>query len=840
MVNLQLHPGQMTVFKSRSRFKVVVAGRRWGKCLAPSTPIAMADGTYKRVEDVRAGDSVLTINEDTYALEPKPVKHLHDNGVKDTLRVVTRSGQLIELTPNHPLLANNTWTEARDLKLGDLVAVPRSTVFGNKQIPKHELDMLAIWLAEGADYRISNGTPEIISVMENFVKEFGGDLKLKKETGVDWAITNGKRTGGSQAGTKNPVRSALEKYGVWGLNSKTKFIPNEIFSLPRHQLARFLNLFIACDGSINLRSKNTWAVEIGLANEKMVRQLADLLLKFGIRGQISHKVHSRKSSVTERNFESWRFITSDSKSIETFCEEIGSLSKEEKVDQALLAARASAGSSNNYLPISYDDFVEHLSYEPESKGKYGGYNYAVARELPDELRSELNGWRKITATRVTERRYERLRGFSDGYYNPIADGDVAWDEIVSIEPVGRQQTYDLTIEDNHNFIAGGIVTHNTQLAKTTIIKMARVRKRKVWYVAPTYQMAKQIMWDDLLDAIPNKWIKKINETRMTIRLVNGTIIECKGADNPDTLRGVGLHFVVLDEFQDMKPDVWTTVLRPTLASTGGHALFIGTPKSFNHLYELYVLGQKEDYIKLLQWESWQYPTITSPFIPKSEIDAARRDMDEKSFKQEFEASFETMAGRVYYPFDRRKHVGDYPFDPDLPIWVGQDFNIDPMSSVIFQPQRNGELWAIDEIVLPGSNTVEVCDELEKRYWRYQDKMTIYPDPAGGQRQHARGETDLDIFRERGFRRLKYHRKHPPIADRVNAVNSMLMSADGQIRMRVDKRCKFFIEGLEQTIYKPGSRDVDKTMNVEHSPDAGGYCIQYEFPMRKIDIRGISI
>jgi len=380
----------------------------------------------------------------------------------------------------------------------------------------------------------------------------------------------------------------------------------------------------------------------------------------------------------------------------------------------------------------------------------------------------------------------------------------------------------------------------TQLAKTAIIKMARISKRKVWYVAPTYRMAKQIMWDDLLEAIPKRWIKKVNETTMTIRLVNGSIIECKGADKPDTLRGIGLHYVVLDEFQDMKAEVWSKVIRPTLATTGGHALFIGTPKAFNHLYELYSLGQRDELIAGGQWQSWQYPTIMSPFIPPGEIEAARQDMDEKSFRQEFEASFETMSGRVYYPFERSKHVGDYPFNPDLPIWVGQDFNIDPMSSVILQPQPNGEVWAVDEIVLYGSNTEEVCDELERRYWRYMKQITIYPDPAGGHRQHARGESDLDIFRERGFKRIKHRRKHPAIADRVNSVNRMIQTGDGQIHLRVDKKCRQLINSLEQTIYKPGGRDVDKTGGVEHSADALGYPIEIEFPVRKIKIQGISI
>lgn len=379
----------------------------------------------------------------------------------------------------------------------------------------------------------------------------------------------------------------------------------------------------------------------------------------------------------------------------------------------------------------------------------------------------------------------------------------------------------------------------TALSRVLIITRAKVKKRKIWYVAPTYKMAKQIMWNDLLEAIPKRWIRKVNETNLSIVLVNGTRIELKGADKGDSLRGVGVDFLVLDEFQDIDADTWTKVLRPTLADRRGDAIFIGTPKAYNYLYELYKKGQERANVDRHQWESWQFPTITSPFIPISEIQAARADMDEKSFKQEFEASFETMSGRVYYPFDRNIHVGQYAFNPKLPIWVGMDFNIDPMSTVIFQPQKNGELWAVDEIVQFSSNTEEICEELEKRYWRHQVQMTIYPDPAGGQRQHARGETDLDILREKGFRRIKYRRKHPFVADRVNAVNRMLKAADGTVRLKVDGRCKHFINALEQTIYKPGSRDVDKAAGTEHSADAGGYCIELEYPVRKLEIGGLS-
>lgn len=388
----------------------------------------------------------------------------------------------------------------------------------------------------------------------------------------------------------------------------------------------------------------------------------------------------------------------------------------------------------------------------------------------------------------------------------------------------------------------------TQVCKIALITAAcSKQKQLVWYVAPTYQMARDILWDDLKNSIPEKWIARANETRMTIWLVNGSRIMLKGADKPDSLRGVGISFLVIDEAQDVKEETWEMVLRPTLATTGGRVIFIGTPKSFNWLYDKFQEGQRGDTYKdekgrtvVNAWKSWQFPTITSPFIPKKEIEQARRDMDEKSFKQEFEASFETMSGRVYYAFDRRIHVQDCKFNPQLPIYIGQDFNIDPMSSVIIQPQLNGELWVVDECVLFGSNTQETADALSQRYFKHMNQIVFYPDPAGNNRSHGRGESDLDILREAGFNNIKFKRKHPAVADRVNSVNRLLQTADGQVRLKVDRNCRHFIASLEQTIYKAGTREVDKTGGTEHAADAFGYFADLEFPVRNIRILGVSL
>lgn len=372
-----------------------------------------------------------------------------------------------------------------------------------------------------------------------------------------------------------------------------------------------------------------------------------------------------------------------------------------------------------------------------------------------------------------------------------------------------------------------------------IMAARKAPKQKVWYVAPTYTMAKQIAWEKLKEIIPLSWIKKqrngyaINETTLTIVLINNSRITLKGADRPDTLRGVGIHFLALDEFQDFKPGVWEAVLRPTLTDTRGRAIFIGTPKSFNHLYDRYVIGQRDESgFKNPQWESWQFRTIESPFIAPSEVEGAKKDLDVKTFRQEYEASFETMSGRVYYDFDRFKNVRRSPFDPSLPTLIGQDFNIDPMSSVILQKHGN-ELWATGEISLRSSSTEEVCRAVIDEYgWGILDKSTVYPDPAGASRSSARGESDVQIFSEWGFKRILYHKKHPSVRDRLIAVNRLICDAKGDRRLFVDPSCKELIKCFEKLIYKEGTSDPDKTMNIEHMGDAAGYPIEYEFPVKR--------
>lgn len=367
----------------------------------------------------------------------------------------------------------------------------------------------------------------------------------------------------------------------------------------------------------------------------------------------------------------------------------------------------------------------------------------------------------------------------------------------------------------------------TFFAIRELARFARHPNKTIWYVAPTYTMAKNIVWDDLCTRMTALgWAEKINQVELSIVLVNGSKISLKGADRFDTLRGAGVDFLVMDEFADMKREAWETVLRPTLAAQNppGSALFCGTPKGFNHFKDLYDKGQSVD----KQWESWQFTTLDGGNVPAEEIEAAKNDMDARQFSQEFLASFVNFTGQIYYNFDRKKHVETKEFNPNAPIHIGIDFNIDPMSASICQ-MIDGKIHQFDELSIYGSNTEELAQEIMNRY--DQTKVICYPDPAGAQRKtSANGKTDITILQQ--YFVVEAKRKHDPVRDRINALNTVMESADGTVRFSIDPKCKNSIRCLERQIYKTGTSIPDKDGGFDHQNDSLGYLVAHLAPIKK--------
>jgi phage terminase large subunit len=367
------------------------------------------------------------------------------------------------------------------------------------------------------------------------------------------------------------------------------------------------------------------------------------------------------------------------------------------------------------------------------------------------------------------------------------------------------------------------------LAMNEMAKIARYPNKQVWYISPTYRMCKQIIWEPLKDELTRlNWLKKSNETDLTLTLVNGSKISLRGADNPDSLRGVSLDFVVFDEFAFIDEKAWTEVIRPTLSTNQGSAMFITTPCGVsNWAYDLFNKGKD---VTNDQWESFSFTTLDGGYVTAEEIEQAKQDLDERTFRQEYLADFTTASNLIYYAFDRKQNVRQFTREVPQVLHIGLDFNVGQMSAVVFIHEGN-IAYAIDEISLLSSNTAEMVNEIRNRYPK--QKIIVYPDPAGAARKTsaASGVTDHSILYNAGFT-VKAPNAHNPVRDGINAVNSKLCSADGTRTFFIDPKCKKTIESLEKHSYKENSSIPDKDSGFDHFSDALRYFIDYVFPVRR--------
>jgi predicted phage terminase large subunit-like protein len=211
-------------------------------------------------------------------------------------------------------------------------------------------------------------------------------------------------------------------------------------------------------------------------------------------------------------------------------------------------------------------------------------------------------------------------------------------------------------------VAAGRRTGKSRLAAWLLIVNAlKATKGVVFYVAPTQGQARDIMWDTLLE-LGREVIVSSHINNLQLKLINGITISLKGGDRPETMRGVSLSYLVLDEYADIRPDVWEQILRPALADQKGHALFIGTPMGRNHFYDLYnyaMFNEDETY------KAWHFTSYDNPLLDDVEINAAKKSMSSYAFRQEFMASFEAMGSEMFkedwvkFAEEKPKEEGDY-------------------------------------------------------------------------------------------------------------------------------------------------------------------------------------
>mgnify|MGYP005989802597 CR=1 FL=1 len=258
-----------------------------------------------------------------------------------------------------------------------------------------------------------------------------------------------------------------------------------------------------------------------------------------------------------------------------------------------------------------------------------------------------------------------------------------------------------------------------------LIEGLQSKSKDIFYVAPTYQQARDIMWG-VLKELGQDVITSAHENTSVLTLVNGRKIYLKGADRPDTLRGVGLAFCVIDEYADIKPNVWEQILRPALADVQGGALFIGTPKGRNHFYELFKFAEAEED---KDWKAFHYSSYNNPLIPASEIEAAKNSMSSFAFRQEFLASFEAASRDIFKEDwiqidDEEPEDGNYFITVDLAGFIKVDKEaanknkkLDETAIAIVKVHEGG--WWVADIKHGRWDIKETCEQIFNAVEEYE-------------------------------------------------------------------------------------------------------------------------
>lgn len=295
---------------------------------------------------------------------------------------------------------------------------------------------------------------------------------------------------------------------------------------------------------------------------------------------------------------------------------------------------------------------------------------------------------------------------------------------LNVELLNWQQS---VFNDDTRFkvVAAGRRCGKSRLAAwTMIIRALQAEKCTVFYVAPTQGQARDIMWGLLEElAFPILTSKHVNN--MEMKLINGSRICLKGADRPDTMRGVSLEYLVMDEYADMKQQVWEEILRPALADRKGDALFIGTPKGRNHFYDLYIYADQTDDES---YKAWHFTSYDNEKLDPDEINLAKKSMSSYAFRQEFMASFEALGSEIFKEewvvfSDEEPDVGDYYIAIDLAGFTDnsstskKNKRLDSTAISVVKVNEHG--WYIKEIIYGRWTLKETAQKIFNAVDKYQ-------------------------------------------------------------------------------------------------------------------------
>jgi phage terminase large subunit len=302
------------------------------------------------------------------------------------------------------------------------------------------------------------------------------------------------------------------------------------------------------------------------------------------------------------------------------------------------------------------------------------------------------------------------------------------------------------------------------------LRCPRVRPRFA-YLSPFLRQSKAVAWDYLRAAMSSARVAgaTAHESELRVDYPGGAQVRLYGADNPDAMRGVYFDGIVLDEYADMDPRVWSEIIRPALADRRGWAVFIGTPRGRNAFFELWRRSQTEE-----GWFSMLLKASQSGLIPDSELELARRDLTEEQYAQEFECSFDAAVVGAYYGklmarAEAERRVAGVPYDPAAPVWTAWDLGIRDATAIWFAQVIGREIRIIDYYEASGVDLGHYVREINAR--PYACAGHIVPHDAQA-KELGTGKSRLEVMESLGLRPITLAPLHR-VEDGINAVRMFL-------------------------------------------------------------------
>jgi len=382
-----------------------------------------------------------------------------------------------------------------------------------------------------------------------------------------------------------------------------------------------------------------------------------------------------------------------------------------------------------------------------------------------------------------------------------------------------------------NVVSAGRRSGKTDLAKKKIVYNALLHckpyRGEYFVAAPTRAQAKRIYWDDLKRLTKKFQIKEPNETELKLYLGNANIF-ITSMDRPERIEGHPLDGGILDEYGNMKENVWKNHVSPALNTLKreGWCDFLGVPEGRNHYFDM-ALNASDTLQRNWSFFTW----FSSDILPKEIIEDAKNTLDPQTYQQEYEGSFGSIISDVYYAFSK-DNIGQLSYDYTQPLHICYDFNVAPGVLVIFQqgilPNKDFGIKVIDEIWIENnSNTQKITQTFINKYSNHKQTVYVYGDASGGARHTSQIEgTDWDIVFSMlsSFRTVTCIPKSNPLEKvRINCVNSYLRTYSGIIRLFIDDKCRKLIQDFESVRYDfKGSIDKLSNKNITHMSDALGY------------------